>query len=87
LKRLEFFLPHHDGFKIAEMDLSLRGPGEVAGFRQTGWDDLKMADIIRDAELFREIEREIDAFLPKRVILQFLHPGCKVFNYFFHHSL
>jgi ATP-dependent DNA helicase RecG len=63
-ERLSFFCRHHDGFKIAEMDLTLRGPGEVAGFRQTGWEDLKLADIVRDAELFREIQEEIETALP-----------------------
>lgn len=63
-ERLSFFCRHHDGFKIAEMDLTLRGPGEVTGFRQTGWEDLKLADIVRDAELFREIQKEIDAVAP-----------------------
>lgn len=38
LERISFFCRHHDGFKIAERDLSLRGPGEVAGLRQTGWE-------------------------------------------------
>jgi len=63
-ERLSFFCGHHDGFKIAEMDLTLRGPGEVAGFRQTGWEDLQLADIVRDAELFREIQEEIEKMLP-----------------------
>ena len=63
-ERLAFFSRHHDGFRIAEMDLSLRGPGEVAGFRQTGWDDLQLADIIRDAGLFRQIQEDIEAVLP-----------------------
>ena len=34
LERIAFFSRHHDGFEIAERDLSLRGPGEVAGLRQ-----------------------------------------------------
>lgn len=54
-KRLDYFRNHHDGFEIAEMDLCLRGPGEVAGPMQTGWEDLKMADILRDAPVFSEI--------------------------------
>jgi ATP-dependent DNA helicase RecG len=66
LRRLNFFCGHHDGFKIAEADLELRGPGEVAGFRQTGWEDLKLADIVRDAELFREIQEEIEAAQAKQ---------------------
>ncbi len=64
-ERLSFFCRHHDGFRIAEMDLTLRGPGEVAGYRQTGWEDLKLADIIRDAELFREIQEELETVLPR----------------------
>jgi ATP-dependent DNA helicase RecG len=63
-ERLSFFSRNHDGFRISEMDLTLRGPGEVAGFRQTGWEDLRLADIVRDAGLFRQIQEEIDALLP-----------------------
>ena len=63
-ERISFFSRHHDGFKIADRDLSLRGPGEVAGFRQTGWEELRIADIVRDAELFRTIQHELDAMIP-----------------------
>ena len=63
MQRLSFFCRHHDGFKIAEMDLTLRGPGEVAGFRQTGWEELKIADILRDASLFRTIQEEMESRL------------------------
>jgi len=60
MERLSFFCKNHDGFRIAEMDLTLRGPGEVAGVRQTGWEDLRLADMVRDAGLFREIQEEIE---------------------------
>jgi ATP-dependent DNA helicase RecG len=63
-QRLSYFCAHSDGFKIADKDLELRGPGEVGGFRQSGWEDLKMADIVRDAPLFREIQAEIEHHLP-----------------------
>jgi ATP-dependent DNA helicase RecG len=59
-QRLVYFCSHHDGFEIAEMDLRMRGPGEVIGWRQSGADDLLMGDIIRDAELFREILNEVE---------------------------
>ena len=40
-----------DGFKIAQRDLELRGPGEVLGTRQTGEVSLRIADLLRDSEL------------------------------------
>jgi ATP-dependent DNA helicase RecG len=58
--RLTYFCSHHNGFEIAEQDLLMRGPGEVSGFRQSGWEDLRLADMLRDAGLFREIQHEID---------------------------
>ncbi|MBN2037464.1 MAG: ATP-dependent DNA helicase RecG [Chitinispirillaceae bacterium] len=64
VERLDNFCRHRDGFEIAEMDLALRGPGEVTGYQQTGWDDLKFADMVKDAPLFREIQDEIETLLP-----------------------
>ncbi|MBN1129824.1 MAG: ATP-dependent DNA helicase RecG [Chitinispirillaceae bacterium] len=63
--RLAYFCTHTDGFAIAEKDLELRGPGDVAGFDQTGAGDLRIADILRDAGLWREIQEHLDT-LPGR---------------------
>jgi len=60
MKRLKFLKECHDGFELAEWDLRNRGPGDVCGSRQSGWDDLKCADILKDAKLFCEILREIN---------------------------
>ncbi len=60
IERLKTFCKEHNGFEVAELDLKLRGPGEVAGYKQSGWDDLLYADIIRDAKLFADICREIE---------------------------
>jgi ATP-dependent DNA helicase RecG len=60
LERLKFLCSTQDGFKIAEWDLRHRGPGDTTGFRQSGWDDLGLADILEDAEMFRGILAEMD---------------------------
>lgn len=65
-KRLKRFCTNHDGFTIADLDLTLRGPGEVAGFRQSGWSELKIADILKDADTFREIQEELDNLLANK---------------------
>ncbi|MDD5674675.1 MAG: helicase-related protein, partial [Chitinivibrionales bacterium] len=59
-QRLEYFCANHDGFALADKDLSSRGPGEVSGVRQSGLDDLRFADIIRDAALFRTVLADLD---------------------------
>lgn len=46
--RLETMVKTHDGFEIAEVDLRLRGPGDLMGTQQSGVLNLKIADIIRD---------------------------------------
>jgi ATP-dependent DNA helicase RecG len=43
-----------DGFELAEVDLRLRGPGELLGARQTGEAGYRIADLIRDRELLAE---------------------------------
>lgn len=53
-RRMEIMAETSDGFKIAEEDLRIRGPGEVAGTRQHGNLDLKIADLIQDAGLLEE---------------------------------
>lgn len=55
--RLETMRETNDGFEIAEKDLALRGPGELTGTRQTGLPDLRIADILRDANLLADVQR------------------------------
>jgi len=50
-KRLKAMTSITDGFKISEIDLKLRGPGEFFGTRQHGLPELKIADIVADAKL------------------------------------
>ncbi len=51
LKRLETMVRTNDGFEIAEVDLHLRGPGDIMGTQQSGMLDLKIADLSKDAQI------------------------------------
>ena len=56
-ERLKVMRQTNDGFKIAEMDLKLRGAGEVLGTRQTGEMSFRIADLQRDAHLISEVQK------------------------------
>ncbi len=62
-ERLATMRDTNDGFEIARKDLELRGPGELLGTRQTGLADLKVADLIRDADLLEQVRATADALL------------------------
>ncbi len=64
-ERLGVMRETSDGFKIAQKDLELRGPGEVLGTRQTGVMQLKIADLVRDADLLPEVIRLSDELIEK----------------------
>jgi ATP-dependent DNA helicase RecG len=53
--RLAAIRETNDGFEIARRDLELRGPGELLGTRQTGLAQLRIADLVRDADLLPAI--------------------------------
>jgi ATP-dependent DNA helicase RecG len=59
-KRLEVMARTSDGFRIAEADLEIRGPGEFLGTRQSGLPDFRVANILRDGRILEEAR--IDAF-------------------------
>jgi ATP-dependent DNA helicase RecG len=52
-KRLQTMVETNDGFRIAEVDLQLRGPGDLQGTQQSGLLDLKIADIIKDEKILK----------------------------------
>ncbi|ALM54374.1 ATP-dependent DNA helicase RecG [Halomonas huangheensis] len=62
-QRLSVMRETTDGFRIAERDLQIRGPGEVLGTRQTGLAQMKIADLERDADLLPRITPLADALL------------------------
>ncbi|HSX62483.1 MAG TPA: ATP-dependent DNA helicase RecG [Tahibacter sp.] len=61
--RLNVMRETNDGFRIAEKDLELRGPGEMLGTRQTGRLEFRIADIQRDAALLPSVQRVGEALL------------------------
>ena len=72
-RRLEVLEGTHDGFKIAEEDLRLRGPGEFFGTRQHGLPELKVADLIEDFELLRLARRDAFAIVKDDPALEAPH--------------
>jgi len=58
--RLQSMVKNKDGFKIADLDLKLRGPGNIFSTKQSGFPDLKYADIVNDISLL--IEAKSSAF-------------------------
>jgi ATP-dependent DNA helicase RecG len=51
-----------DGFELAELDLSMRGPGEFFGTRQAGLPDFRVANLLRDRQMLELAKREADRF-------------------------
>lgn len=62
-ERLAVMRDTHDGFEVARRDLELRGPGELLGTRQTGLAQMRVADLLRDADLLPRIQIAAEALL------------------------
>lgn len=63
--RLRAMEKTNDGFELAEIDLELRGPGEVYGVRQSGVPDMKFADLL-DVDLIASVRDDIEKLLAKK---------------------
>jgi ATP-dependent DNA helicase RecG len=61
--RLAVLRDTNDGFVVARKDLELRGPGEVLGTRQTGLLQMRVADLIRDADLLPAVQRTAEELM------------------------
>jgi ATP-dependent DNA helicase RecG len=55
----------NDGFKIAEVDLKLRGPGDMQGTQQSGILNLRIADIVKDESILRYARADVIDLLEK----------------------
>lgn len=76
--RLRSMAKYLDGFKIAEIDFKLRGPGDIFGIKQSGFPDLKFADITTDTEIlitakrdaFELVEKDPNFLIPENQIIK-----------------
>jgi ATP-dependent DNA helicase RecG len=77
-KRLRIMEQSNDGFRIAEADLEIRGPGEFMGTRQSGFPDFRVANILRDGrflndartEAFQLVEKDPRLGRPEHAVLR-----------------
>jgi len=63
--RMKAMIDMSDGFKIAEADLRLRGPGDFYGVRQSGLPNFRVADIIRDEKILQDARAAAAEFIMK----------------------
>ena len=64
-QRLRIIYENIDGFKIAEEDLKLRGPGELLGYRQSGVPTLRFANLNRDLDILTNARNDADSLIKK----------------------
>ena len=62
-RRLKILCETTDGFRIAEEDMKIRGPGELLGTRQSGYFSLRQADVIRDYDMLHAAREEAFALI------------------------
>ncbi|MGH9599682.1 MAG: ATP-dependent DNA helicase RecG, partial [Terracidiphilus sp.] len=61
-ERLNAMMRTQDGFELAELDLSIRGPGEFFGTRQAGLPEFRVANLVRDRQLLELAKQEAARF-------------------------
>lgn len=79
IEKLTILEKTSDGFKLAEEDLRLRGPGDILGTAQSGLSDLRFADFITDTHLIREARTLADEVLRQDPQLSTVHKSLNPF--------
>ncbi|MDQ6959218.1 MAG: ATP-dependent DNA helicase RecG [Mariprofundaceae bacterium] len=74
LSRLGHMATNHDGLKLAELDLQLRGAGDALGARQSGEAGFRLLDIVRDAPLIRHWHEHLPPVEPTEAMIRFWRP-------------
>ena len=65
-ERLGIMEETNDGFKIAEKDLEIRGPGEIMGTRQAGLPEFRIANLVRDLDILQAARKEAEVYVNAR---------------------
>lgn len=68
--RMETMVRTNDGFEISEVDLKLRGPGDITGTQQSGMLDLKIANLAKDAQVLQLARAAAQSVLDEDPLLQ-----------------
>ena len=79
LEKLQALVDSNDGFVIAEVDLKLRGPGDVLGTAQSGLRDIRFADFLADTTLLREARTHADIVIATDPKLEAIHAPLRAF--------
>ena len=69
-RRINTMCETNDGFKIAEVDLEIRGPGEMLGTRQSGLPEFRIGNIITDTDILERAREEAFRVVEDEVLLQ-----------------
>jgi ATP-dependent DNA helicase RecG len=61
--RIKTMVETNDGFKISEVDMQLRGPGDILGTQQSGVVDFKRLDLVNDAQIIKTTKSLVEKIL------------------------
>jgi ATP-dependent DNA helicase RecG len=75
-ERIKVMVETNDGFEIANTDLRLRGPGDLAGTQQSGMLDLLIADLAKDGAILEEARKAAQKILAEDPDLQLYKNAC-----------
>ena len=79
-KRIKILKSTNDGFKIAEVDMKLRGFGDILGYKQSGIKEFKLADPVHHEDLFRLVEQNIKQIETDDTIISQYEPLLKLYD-------
>jgi len=83
-KRVRTMCETNDGFKISEVDMQLRGPGDILGTQQSGVVDFKKLDLVTDAKIIKASKEIVEKILAADPLLA--HPDMQRIRTFYHRN-